>query len=70
MTTLPVVTGFGIANQQIATQALHYTDGFIIASLCVRVIAEGITRKVFNCSRTINGPREKQKSYSQRGYLS
>lgn len=44
MTSLPIVTGFGIANRKMAAQALQYADGFVIGSLFVKAIAEGISK--------------------------
>ena len=43
ITTLPVVTGFSISNRDMAAQALNYADGFVIGSLFVNAIANGMS---------------------------
>ena len=44
--SLSIVTGFGIANRKMAAQASQYADGFLVGSLFVKVIAEGIISKI------------------------
>ncbi len=43
-TSLAIVTGFGIANRKMAAQALQYANGFLVGSLFVKAIAEGISK--------------------------
>ena len=40
---LPVVSGFGISTQAMAQEVLQYADGFVIGSLFVKAVAEGMT---------------------------
>ena len=39
-TSLPVVTGFGISNKEMAQEALQFADGFVIGSLFVEQAAK------------------------------
>lgn len=43
VSTLPVVAGFGIANRAMAAEVLQYADGFVVGSLFVKAIAEGVS---------------------------
>jgi len=38
-TNLPIVTGFGISNKEMAGQAIKYADGFVVGSLFVETTA-------------------------------
>src|SRR3990167_2433492 len=41
VTSLPVVTGFGISNRDMARQALQHADGFVVGSLFVEAAHQG-----------------------------
>jgi len=41
VTSLPVVAGFGIANQEMAAAVLQHADGFVVGSLFVDAVAQG-----------------------------
>lgn len=43
LTSLPVVAGFGIADQKQAALALQHADGFVVGSLFVDAIAKGMS---------------------------
>jgi tryptophan synthase alpha chain len=43
LTTLPIVTGFGLSSQAMISKVLAYTDGFVIGSLFVNAINESCT---------------------------
>lgn len=40
---LPVAVGFGISQPEVVKQVLHYADGFIVGSLFVQAIEEGLS---------------------------
>ena len=43
LTKLPVVSGFGISTQGMAQEVLQHTDGFVIGSLFVKAVADGMS---------------------------
>lgn len=42
VSSLPVVVGFGISNQEMAKSVIQYADGFVVGSLFVKAAAEKI----------------------------
>jgi len=40
---LPVITGFGISTREMAAQVLEHADGFVVGSLFVKAIEDGMT---------------------------
>lgn len=44
VTTLPIVVGFGIASREAAKAVISHADGFVIGSLFVDAVAQGMTR--------------------------
>ncbi|WP_423063986.1 tryptophan synthase subunit alpha [Candidiatus Paracoxiella cheracis] len=43
LTHLPVVAGFGISNRDMAADVLQQADGFVIGSLFVKAVADGMS---------------------------
>ena len=53
--TLPVVAGFGIANRKMAADVLSYADGFVVGSLFVEAVAQGISAtKLMELAKSID----------------
>ncbi|HEV2614634.1 MAG TPA: tryptophan synthase subunit alpha [Gammaproteobacteria bacterium] len=47
--TLPVVTGFGISTREMAEKVLEHADGFVVGSLFVKAIEDGMTPAELTC---------------------
>ena len=51
---LPVIAGFGISTRKMAAQVLEHADGFVVGSLFVKAIEDGITpEKLTNLARNL-----------------
>lgn len=45
VSTLPIVVGFGISTQEMASEVLKHADGVVVGSLFVKALEEGATPK-------------------------